>query len=163
MIKGDLLDHLYIYSRASDLTILSQKGDSFDDILDYTNDFIIGSGRPVLVIPKENEKTFEANNIIVAWDGSRESTNATHAALPLLKAADKVTVLTVSEDNKEQVPEADICIHLARHGVIVEALTITEENSIDQIIMDTADNIDDLITDIKANPHKYINLKFELF
>ena len=144
--KGDLLDHLYIYSRASDLTILSQKDDSFDDILDYTNDFIIGSGLPVLVIPKKYEKTFEANNIIVAWDGSRESAKVTHDALPLLKAANKVTVLTVSENNKEQVPGADICIHLARHGVIAEALTITEENPSDQIILNAANNIDaDLI------------------
>ncbi|MGD8922438.1 MAG: hypothetical protein PVH24_04255, partial [Candidatus Zixiibacteriota bacterium] len=27
----------------------------------------------------------------------------------------------------------------------------------------TADNIDDLVSDIKANPRKYINLKFQLF
>ena len=27
----------------------------------------------------------------------------------------------------------------------------------------TADNVDDLINDIRANPRKYINLKVELF
>jgi hypothetical protein len=26
-----------------------------------------------------------------------------------------------------------------------------------------ADNLDDLVSDIRANPRKYINLKFELF
>lgn len=30
-------------------------------------------------------------------------------------------------------------------------------------LLRTADNVDDLIQDIKANPRKYINLKFELF
>ncbi len=30
-------------------------------------------------------------------------------------------------------------------------------------LLRTADNVDDLIKDIKANPRKYINLKFELF
>lgn len=40
---------------------------------------------------------------------------------------------------------------------------LTEDRRLYDDLRKTADNIDDLITDIKANPRKYINLKVEIF
>ena len=40
---------------------------------------------------------------------------------------------------------------------------LTEDRRLYDDLRQTADNIDDLITDIKANPRKYINLKVEIF
>lgn len=40
---------------------------------------------------------------------------------------------------------------------------LTEDRRLYDDLRKTADNIDDLVTDIKANPRKYINLKVELF
>lgn len=139
--KGNLLTYLYTYARASDIAIVSQKGDSYDDILDYVNDFIIGSGLPVLTIPRAGSNVAAAKNILVAWDGSRESAKATNDALPFLIAADKVTVLTISDDRKEDLPEADICVHLSRHGVNVEALTLRNQASTVNAILETADKV----------------------
>lgn len=138
--KGDLVSQLYIYSRTSDISIISQKGDSFDVVLDYMNDFIIGSGLPVIAIPKKGVKDISIGNILIAWDGSRECARAAHDALPLLKLADKVTVLTVSDDKNIDVPEADICIHLARHSVNTEALTLSNRVPTSQRIIETAES-----------------------
>lgn len=140
--KGNLLDDLYTYSRASDITISSQKGDSFDEVVGYVNDFIIGSGLPVITIPKNYKNPLDLDNILVAWDGSRESARATREALPFLQMANKVTVLTISDDDKTEVPEADICIHLSRHGVNAEALTLPKQSSVSKCILDTADELD---------------------
>lgn len=140
--KGNLLTYLYTYSRASDIAIVSQKGESYDDILDYVNDFIIGSGLPVLAIPRKDDQSIKSNNILVAWDGSRECARATQDAIPFLIRADKVTVLTISDDKKQDLPEADICIHLSRHGIKAEALTLTDQESVAKAILQTADNID---------------------
>lgn len=139
--KGNLLTYLYTYSRASDIAIVSQRGESYDDILNYVNDFIIDSGLPVLAIPRNANNDVAPKNILVAWDGSKESAKATHDALPFLKNADKVTVLTISDDKKEDLPEADICIHLARHDVNAEALTLTNQASVAKCIMETATNV----------------------
>ncbi len=152
--KGDLLTYLYTYARAADIAIVSQKGDSYDDILDYINDFIIGSGLPVLAIPRSGNCVASPKNVLVAWDGSRESAKATNDALPFLKAADKVTVLTISDDKKEDLPEAEICVHLSRHGVNAEALTKTNQTSVPQCILETAAEVDAALIVAGAWGHK---------
>ena len=59
--------------------------------------------------------------ILVAWNNSREAARAISDALPLLKIAKEVCVLCVEESDKSQttrdLPGAEICATLARHGV----------------------------------------------
>lgn len=138
--RGELLELLYIHARAADITIINQESDNPDEIMRSMNDFIIGSGLPVIAIPTEGAKDFSGKNILVAWDGGKESAKATHDALPFLTLADKVTVVTISEEEKMQVPEADICVHLARHGVKVEALTLSDSGPVGKRILDTAES-----------------------
>lgn len=143
--QGDVLTQLNLHARAADLTILSQKGDDFDDILSVMHDFIIENGLPVLVIPNAGVSN-EFKNVLVAWDNGKQSAKAVNDALPILKNADKVTVLTIAEDGKYNIPEADICKKLARHGVTVEALTEDKSMSVAERVLETADKLDaDLI------------------
>lgn len=138
---GDVLTQLNLHARAADLTILSQKGNDFDDILSVTHDFIIENGLPVIVIPSEGD---DANykNVLIAWDNGKQCAKAVHDALPILQNADKVTVLTIAEDGKHTLPEADICRKLARHGVNAEALTEDTSMTIADRVLETAGNID---------------------
>ena len=138
---GDVLTQLNLHARAADLTILSQKGDDFDDILSVTHDFIIENGLPVIVIPSEGDNG-NYKNVLIAWDNVKQSAKAVHDALPILQNADKVTVLTISEDGKYRLPEADICKKLARHGVNAEALTEDTSMAIADRVLETAKNID---------------------
>ena len=138
--QGNMLDFLNLHSRTADLTILTQKGDTLDDIMGVMNDFIIESGIPAIIIP-ETGASVDYKNILVAWDGGQQCAKATHDAVPILKNAEKVTVLTIAEDKKNQLPEADICVKLARHGINAEALTVTDANSISKCIVETADNV----------------------
>jgi len=143
--QGNMLDYLNLHSRTADLTVLTQKSDTLDDIMSVMHDFIIESGLPVIVIP-EGGASADYKNILVAWDGGKQCAKATHDALPILKNADKVTVLTIAEESKNLLPEADICVKLSRHGVNAEALTVAEGSSIGDRILQTAESIDaDLI------------------
>lgn len=143
--QGNMLDYLNLHSRTADLTVLTQKGDTVDDIMSVMHDFIIESGLPAIIIP-ETGASADYKNILIAWDGGQQSAKATHDAIPILKNADKVTVLTIDEDKKNQIPEADICVKLARHGITVEALTISDSKSIAKTILETAEIVDaDLI------------------
>jgi nucleotide-binding universal stress UspA family protein len=62
-----------------------------------------------------------ASHAVVAWQPTRESTRALHDALPLLRAARTVDVVTVDpvigESRHGEEPGADIAAHLARHGL----------------------------------------------
>jgi nucleotide-binding universal stress UspA family protein len=58
---------------------------------------VFGSGRPVLVVPGGAEIRDVGARIVVAWNGSRESTLALTAALPALQRADEILVLDGSD------------------------------------------------------------------
>ncbi|NIR58466.1 MAG: universal stress protein, partial [Gammaproteobacteria bacterium] len=74
------------------------------------------------------------NYVTVAWNARREAVRAVNDALPMLERADQVDVLSVNprvgpEDHGE-IPSADICLHLARHGVSATAQSVVA-NDID--------------------------------
>ena len=112
-------------ARASDLTIIGQH-DPADVETDFGNgfseNFVLHLGRPVLFLPHTGylPKSFE--NIVVAWDGGREAARAMTDALPFLKLAQQVTVVTIYEtvDAESDLPDIDIAAYLAKHDVKVE-------------------------------------------
>jgi nucleotide-binding universal stress UspA family protein len=58
---------------------------------------IMGSGRPVLVVPLAPNTPTRLAKAVVCWDGTREAALAASLALPLLKAAQTVDVLVVNQ------------------------------------------------------------------
>lgn len=109
-------------ARSADLLIASQAdpGRPSDSHVDVDN-FLLESGRPVLMIPFIIRKPKPIKRVLIAWNGSREAARATFDALPFLKAADEVEVFSVDPvDNALQsaaVAGAEIATTLARHGV----------------------------------------------
>jgi nucleotide-binding universal stress UspA family protein len=78
------------------------------------------SGRPIILIPEKYKAKEPPRRILVAWRPEKEATRALHDALPLLEAADMVTILVVAESGSssgEENPGTDIAHHLARHDV----------------------------------------------
>ncbi len=143
--QGDLVTTLNHYSRTADITILTQKESSIYDIMSIMHDFIIESGMPVIVIPSAEVKA-DFQNILIAWDGGQHCAKAVHNALPLLKEAKTVTVLTITQDDKTTIPEADICVKLVRHGINAEALTLNDSVKVETRILKTAQSLEaDLI------------------
>ena len=93
-------------------------------------EMLFSAGRPVLVVPYIGANAVPPKNVLVAWDGSREVTQAVHDALPLLRKADRVTIMVVDPDKRPdrhgEEPGANIGRHLARHGLDV---TVAQEVS----------------------------------
>jgi nucleotide-binding universal stress UspA family protein len=81
------------------------------------------NGGPVLLIPTAWEGSV-GEHVLIAWNASRAVRRAVNDALPLIRAAKKVTVLIVdSERYAERFgkdPGADVVAHLSRHGVEAE-------------------------------------------
>ncbi len=79
------------------------------------------SGRPVLVVPRAGTFASVGERVLVAWKESRESARAVADALPFLRKASKVRVVTVGAGGEEDVREAladkGIAAWLALQGV----------------------------------------------
>jgi nucleotide-binding universal stress UspA family protein len=125
-VEGPLIPTAQLHARYADLTVVGQ-GIDLDlapgELAFLPEELALGTGRPVLVVPRYG--TFEAvgSRVLVAWNGSREATRAVHDALPLLERAVKVTVLSIDPEGPERArdPGADLALHLARHGITAEA------------------------------------------
>lgn len=93
---------------------------------------LLGSGRPLVIIPYAGAFATVGQNVVVAWKATPESARALGDALPILEHATKVTVLTVNPergaDSEPGIPAADIALHLARHGVHAEAAAAISED-----------------------------------
>ena len=116
-----------LHARYVDLTILGQLDPDRGDvelIRPRPEQVTLASGRPILVIPYAGQFATVGRRVLIGWDASREATRAVNDAMPLLMAADIVTVLTIDAregpDAHGELPGADISLHLARHGVKAE-------------------------------------------
>jgi nucleotide-binding universal stress UspA family protein len=123
---GDIVGAMRLHARYADLTVVGQGIDlqgAPHDLAFLPEELALGVGRPVLVVPRYGAFETVGERVLIAWNGSREATRAVHDALPLLKRATEVTVLSIDpeHDSGSRVPSADIALHLARHGVAAEA------------------------------------------
>ncbi|HKX11381.1 MAG TPA: universal stress protein [Stellaceae bacterium] len=91
----------------------------------------LASGRPVLILPYAGRFETAGRRVLVAWSRTRESARAINDALPILERASHVTVLSINPRRGEEandLPGADIALHLARHGVKAEAASTVAED-----------------------------------
>lgn len=84
---------------------------------------VFSSGRPVLLFRGGSKPPRSFDRILVAWDGGRSAIRAVTDALPLLKQAQEVRILTILGDKPEAVggQATELLRHLAAHGVQAEA------------------------------------------
>lgn len=59
---------------------------------------IFQSGRPVIVVPVDHDTGFHAERVLVAWDFSKVAARALSDALPLLRRASEVTLVSFGGD-----------------------------------------------------------------
>lgn len=118
---GRPLETLSLRSRYADLTVVSQTGPKEEGGEGVIDDFIMASGRPVLVIPYIGAPDAIGRKVMVAWNGSREAARAVSDAMPLLEMAESIEVFAVEPRGMGDLPGADIASHLARHGLRASA------------------------------------------
>lgn len=75
------------------------------------------SGRPLLIVPPEPVSTI-GEKVAIAWNGSTETARAIAFAMPFLKEADEVLVVSVEEGMVPGPAGKDIAESLARAGIV---------------------------------------------
>jgi len=83
------------------------------------------SGRPVLLAPPSPRPQM-GTNILIAWNCSTEQARATAFAMPILKLASRVVVLTVEGGAAVPGPtDQQLCRYLQLNGVPARRLTVS--------------------------------------
>jgi nucleotide-binding universal stress UspA family protein len=96
------------------------------------------SGRPVLVTPAEVPREI-GRNVLIAWNAATEQARTNAFAMPLLRQADEVTVLSVEGGMTPGPPGEDVARALLRGGVRTRAVTIARsQRSTGEAVLDFA-------------------------
>ncbi|HEX6979009.1 MAG TPA: universal stress protein [Alphaproteobacteria bacterium] len=144
LVRDAMPEAAMVHARHADLTIIGQGADEEDDRPNLSRivveNLLLGSGRPILVVPSYGRFPTVGERVLVAWNATREAARALNDALPILKRARTVTVLSVDPpDAARRIPGADVALHLARHGVKVEATsTYAEDIDVGDVLLSRA-------------------------
>ncbi len=127
VIEGLDLDFVIENARYYDLVIAPYGYSHYgDDISHYLSDyFSTNIGRPLLILP-DLKKVFEPpSTVIIAWNESHEAARAVHDAIPVLRLANSVQIVSVSKNDKDEKQNMLRCeqlqSHLSHHGISAEA------------------------------------------
>lgn len=126
-ISGDMEEMIGERARFADLLILGQ----FDTENPRTISafllpakVVFDSSAPILVIPNSGSFGDVGRHPLVMWDGSREAARAVQDAMPLLQAAERVSVLAMDPLRQGHMHEgartSTLVAHLGRHDVRAE-------------------------------------------
>lgn len=89
----------------------------------FPEDLVLASGRPALVVPYVGGFSGQFEHPMIAWKPSRESIRAVTDAIPILRKARRVTVVSVdAKRGQHNGPGEDLAVYLSRHDVAVEVV-----------------------------------------
>ena len=119
-------------ARLHDLNILAQPDRSSPSQTDFLSEAVLfGSGRPMLMVPYINRGTFKSDRMLICWDGGTPAARAVHNAMPFLRKATTIDVVTVNgnEDAANEVSLTALLAHLARYDLSARPHRITADTS----------------------------------
>ena len=126
-VPAVLADHARLY----DLSIVPMPEGNYLSHFDaqwYAETIVFGSGHPTIVVPGADEALprLALDTIIVAWDKGSSAARAIADALPLLRVASQVRLLTVT--GEKQIVSARSAAELTRHLALqdVENVVVDE-------------------------------------
>lgn len=105
-------------------------------------DVLQASHTPLLICAKEQTGFDPFGPAVVAWNGSFEAANALRAALPILRQASAVHIVTIDDDKHYDFPPLGASEFLSRHDVGSELVSVSKgTHSVADTIVKTAQEL----------------------
>lgn len=140
---GDAARLLGDHSWLSDLVIVSSPGKDWKPRFEAppaAADVAVRSRAPVLVVPDEARGFDCSGPMAIAWNGSPESCVALRGALPMLRKASSVHVLTVAEDDGYDFPSVEASAYLSRYGIESELHELKRDSApVSDLLLEAAE------------------------
>ena len=118
---GPAMQKAVAAGRLADLVLAAQYDPENPAAAYFPEDLVIGSGRPVILVPSAGTFGDVGSRILIAWDGGREAARTVFDALVLFKPDAKIDILSAENGPRGEVaaitaPEA-LAQALGRHGL----------------------------------------------
>ena len=151
VVDGYAEDALTAAARYADLVVLGQREPEPTPEAtptDLPERLALHSERPILVVPYIGAAQPPGRTVMVCWNGLREASRAATGALPILKAAERVIVLTIDAEKTGESDTGRLAGEwLGRHGVkaTIQSDTAAASDVGNIILSRAADSAADLI------------------
>ena len=117
-------DYVGSYGRVFDMIVLARPGPEWQSPSMLTlESALFESGRPVLIAPPSPPRTL-GTNVLVAWNCSTEQATTMAHATPLLRLAERITILTVEGATVAGPSGEEMARALAVNGIAAAPITI---------------------------------------
>jgi len=132
------------YGRVFDIAVLGRPGPQRKGagmaILEVA---LFDSGHPILIAPPAAMQTI-GTNVLIAWNCSIEQARATAYAMPVLRQADRVTILNVEGGSGVPGPSSEeLFRYLRSHGIAAQQRSVgLDGRSTGEVILATARALD---------------------
>lgn len=136
-LPGDSSAGALRLARSADLVVTAQPDPNLE--APETDALLADSGRPVLVLPRQNSFDPAMKRIVIGWNSSKEAARAVFDALPLLKEAEQVDILVVDPEERRPggVRQGEgIAASLKRHGIEAQLIATSKgRTSVEEAIV----------------------------
>jgi nucleotide-binding universal stress UspA family protein len=118
-------DFVGSYGRVFDVIVVARPGEEWQSpSMVMLESALFESGRPVLIAPPTSPPTL-ATNVLIAWNRSTEQARTTAFAMPLLRLAERVTIVTVEGATVAGPSGVELARSLKMNGIAAEPITVT--------------------------------------
>jgi nucleotide-binding universal stress UspA family protein len=140
--KGFEVRAFPVHARYADLLVLSSPADLGIHRFDLTLEVaaLRGGGCPALIVPAH---TFDSigRTVAIAWDVSAEVARAVRGAMPFLKRAEQVHVMTTREHGIGEREALKLVDYLASHGVAASSMLLRSKHGVGSALLGAATEI----------------------
>lgn len=152
VVEAGVVDAGAIFGKTArnyDLSIVGQArpdSEAMEELI--VESALFQSGRPVLIVPYIQRLGIKFGRIMICWDGSRNAARAVADAMPILKRAGAIEIISIQPQKRmSELAGTSIAKHLARHAlkVDVKQLVGTDVDVASTILSYASDSSADLI------------------
>ncbi|TCS33084.1 nucleotide-binding universal stress UspA family protein [Paucimonas lemoignei] len=147
LVDDEPLGGMSLHARYADLVILGQfdPEDPAQNGQIYLPEYVaMNGGCPVLLVPHSSIINNIGDRVLIAWNGSPEAKRAIFAALPILRRAKAVEVVSfITYGQMEAIgthPATDLSTYLARHGISAKVVEEDGMTDIGDALLSIASN-----------------------
>jgi nucleotide-binding universal stress UspA family protein len=114
---GRLTTRMAHLARFADVAILEADAGNISLHQGVLEEVLFQSGRPIIIVPPAWTGSTKVSKALVSWDGTAKAARALGDAMPLLRHADEVEIVSISgdPDASKRIDAAEIAPHVARH------------------------------------------------
>ena len=143
---NDASDKALQVARAADTFVALRPNGRVSEPEGLVENLLFGAGRHLFLVPDDLKLIAPLENVVVAWNGSRESARALAESFPYLHQARKVGVVVVEgrhPTEAEALMGNDAVHHLRHHGInAIKYRAVGQEDEIAEALIEECRKLD---------------------